>query len=50
MWHGARFAATGQARSQPSDNGAGSFSSDFGGHFQGLKIGFLNGCLGETSI
>jgi len=37
-----------QAR-QPSNNGGGSFSSDFG-PFRGLKIGVLMGCLWETSI
>ena len=38
-----------QVHSQPSDNGGGSFSSDFG-LFKGLKIGVRSGCLGETSI
>ena len=38
-----------QARSQPSDRGGGSFSSDVG-LFQGLKIRVPGGCLGETSI
>jgi len=38
-----------QARSQPSDDGGGSFSQILG-IFQGLEIGLPSGCLGETSI
>jgi len=38
-----------QARSQLSDNGGGSFSSDFD-VFQGLKVGVSSGCLGQTFI
>ena len=38
-----------QAHSQPSDNGGGVVSL-FLGLFQGLIIGVLSDCLGETSI
>ena len=34
---------------QPSDNGGGVISPDFG-HFQGLKIRVPSGCLRDTSI
>jgi len=38
-----------ESRSQPSGNGGGLFSTDFG-LFQDLKIGVPSGCLEETTI